>query len=107
MDPLMTIRSGAFWPRPDVDSMLVRFFLRERPPVEAPEGLLFRIIRAAFQQRRKQLLNTLENALDWPRERVERVGAQAGIHLTRRGETLTLDEFARLARAAADHGATD
>lgn len=107
MDPLMTIRSGAFWPRPDVDSMLVRFFLRERPPVEAPEGLLFRIIRAAFQQRRKQLLNTLENALDWPRARVERVGTQAGIHLTRRGETLTLDEFARLARAAADHGATD
>lgn len=104
MEPLMTLRSGAFWPRPDVDSMLVRFFLREEPPVAAPEALLFRIIRASFQQRRKQLANTLENALGLPREAVERLGRQAGIQLSRRGETLTLDEFARLARAAADRG---
>jgi 16S rRNA (adenine1518-N6/adenine1519-N6)-dimethyltransferase len=104
MEPLMTLRSGAFWPRPTVDSMLVRFFLREHPPVEAPEALLFRIIRASFQQRRKQLFSTLENALGLPRDSVERLGRQAGIQLTRRGETLTLDEFARLARAAADRG---
>ncbi|MEQ1832291.1 MAG: 16S rRNA (adenine(1518)-N(6)/adenine(1519)-N(6))-dimethyltransferase RsmA [Candidatus Eisenbacteria bacterium] len=104
MEPLMTLRSGAFWPRPTVDSMLVRFFLREHPPVEAPEALLFRIIRASFQQRRKQLFSTLENALGLPREQVERVGRQAGIALTRRGETLTLDEFARLARAAESRG---
>lgn len=104
MEPLMTLRSGAFWPRPTVDSMLVRFFLREHPPVDAPEALLFRIIRASFQQRRKQLYSTLENALGLPRETVERVGRQAGIALTRRGETLTLDEFARLARAAESRG---
>jgi len=104
MEPLMTLRAAAFWPRPDVDSMLVRFFLREQPPVEAPEALLFRIIRASFQQRRKQLWSTLENALGLPRDAVERLGRQAGIALTRRGETLTLDEFARLARAAADRG---
>jgi 16S rRNA (adenine1518-N6/adenine1519-N6)-dimethyltransferase len=104
MEPLMTVRSGAFWPRPDVDSMLVRFFLREHPPVEAPEALLFRIIRASFQQRRKQLANTLQNALGLPDPAIERLGRQAGIALMRRGETLTLDEFARLARAAADRG---
>ena len=104
MEPLMTVRSGAFWPRPDVDSMLVRFFLREHPPVDAPEALLFRIIRASFQQRRKQLANTLENALGLPRPAVERLGRQAGIALSRRGETLTLDEFSRLAKAAADRG---
>jgi 16S rRNA (adenine1518-N6/adenine1519-N6)-dimethyltransferase len=105
MEPLMTIRAGAFWPRPTVDSMLVRFFLREHPPVEAPEALLFRIIRGSFQQRRKQLANTLENALELPDATIEGIGRQAGIALTRRGETLTLDEFARLARAAADRGA--
>ena len=104
MEPLMTLRAGAFWPRPTVDSMLVRFFLREKPPVEAPEAVLFRIIRASFEQRRKQLWSTLENALALPRDAVERLGRQAGIALTRRGETLTLDEFARLARAAADRG---
>jgi 16S rRNA (adenine1518-N6/adenine1519-N6)-dimethyltransferase len=105
LEPLMTIRSGAFWPRPDVDSILVRVLLREHPPVEAPERLLFTIIRAAFQQRRKQLANNLENALGWTREQVESLGPHAGIDLRRRGETLTLDEFARLARAAAERGA--
>lgn len=104
MEPLMTLRSGAFWPRPDVDSMLVRFFIRDEPPVVAPEALLFRIIRASFQQRRKQLANTLENALGLPRDAIERLGRQASIQLSRRGETLTLDEFARLARAAEDRG---
>jgi 16S rRNA (adenine1518-N6/adenine1519-N6)-dimethyltransferase len=104
MEPLMTLRAGSFWPRPTVDSMLVRFFLRDHAPVDAPEALLFRIIRSSFQQRRKQLFSTLENALGLPREKIERMGRQAGIALTRRGETLTLDEFARLARAAEDRG---
>jgi 16S rRNA (adenine1518-N6/adenine1519-N6)-dimethyltransferase len=103
----MTLRSGAFWPRPDVDSMLVRFFIRDEAPVDAPKALLFRIIRASFQQRRKQLANTLENALGLPRDAVERLGRQAGITLSRRGETLSLDEFARLARAAVDRGITE
>lgn len=103
LEPLMTVRAAAFWPRPDVDSMLVRFFLRDRPPVEVPdEALLFRIIRGSFQMRRKTLLNTLEAALDLPKDRIERMCRHARVDPMRRGETLTLDEFARLARAAAD-----
>ena len=105
LEPLMSVRAAAFWPRPEVDSMLVRFFLRDHPPVEAPEALLFRIIRGAFQQRRKQLGNTLEDSLGLARERIEALGRQAGIVMSRRGETLTLEEFARLARAAAERGA--
>jgi len=105
LEPLMNVRASAFWPRPEVDSMLVRFFPREHPPVEAPRELLFRIIRGSFQQRRKQLANTLEDALGLPRERVEALGHRAGIDLRRRGETLTLEEFARLARGAAEQGA--
>src|SRR5260221_5777566 len=50
-----------FRSRPEVDSMLIRVLLREQPPVEAPEALLFRIIRGAFGQRRKQLANTLRS----------------------------------------------
>lgn len=103
LEPLMNVRASAFWPRPEVDSMLVRFFLREHPPVEVPsEALLFRIIRGSFQMRRKQLGNTLEESLGLPREKLERLGRQAGIDLRRRGETLTLEEFARLARAASE-----
>lgn len=102
LEPLLTVKAGAFWPRPDVDSMLVRVILRTHPPVEAPEALLFAIIRGAFGMRRKQLGNTLEGSLDLPREKVERLCRHAGIDPRRRGETLTLEEFAKLARAADD-----
>ncbi|MGH7742899.1 MAG: 16S rRNA (adenine(1518)-N(6)/adenine(1519)-N(6))-dimethyltransferase RsmA, partial [Candidatus Eiseniibacteriota bacterium] len=105
LEPLMEIRAGAFWPRPEVDSMLVRFHFRERPPVEVPsQALLFRIIRGSFQMRRKQLANTLAAALDQTAERAGRVLRAAGIDPRRRGETLTLDEFAKLAREAAAQG---
>ena len=101
LEPLMTVRAGAFWPRPDVDSMLVRFFLRERPPVEVPsESLLFRIVRGSFQMRRKQLANTLEDSLGIGKAEAERLCRAAGVDPRRRGETLTLDEFAKLAREA-------
>ena len=102
LEPLMEIRASAFWPRPEVDSKLVRFHFRERPPVEVPdEALMFRIIRGSFQMRRKQLVNTLEASLDLPPERVARIFRAAGIDSRRRGETLTLDEFAKLTREAA------
>ncbi len=103
LEPLMTLRSGAFWPRPEVDCMLVRFVMRDHPPVEVPsEALLFRIIRGAFQMRRKQLGNTLEASLGLSRDKVERLARHAGINPARRGESLTLEEFAKLARAAGD-----
>ena len=104
LEPLMTVRSSAFWPKPDVDSMLVRFMLRDHPPVAVPsEALLFRIVRGSFQMRRKQLANTLEESLGVDKRTVQSISRQAGIASERRGETLTLDEFARLTRAAADH----
>jgi 16S rRNA (adenine1518-N6/adenine1519-N6)-dimethyltransferase len=85
--------------------MLVRFHFRERPPVDVPsEALLFRLIRGSFQMRRKQLANTIEAALGQPAERVGRALRAAGIDPRRRGETLTLDEFAKLAREAAAQG---
>jgi 16S rRNA (adenine1518-N6/adenine1519-N6)-dimethyltransferase len=103
LEPLMSVRASAFWPRPDVDSMLVRFLLRERPPVEVPdEALLFRIIRGSFHMRRKQLINTLEETLALGKDTLDRLCRQVRIDPQRRGETLTLDEFARLARAAAE-----
>jgi len=108
LEPLMRLKPSAFWPRPDVDSMLVRFFMRDHPPVDVPgEALLFRIIRGSFQMRRKQLMNTLSEALGLDKDKVERLCRHAGIAPQRRGETLTLEEFARLARAAADYVTTE
>jgi 16S rRNA (adenine1518-N6/adenine1519-N6)-dimethyltransferase len=104
LEPLMTIKASAFWPTPGVDSMLVRFFLREQPPVEVPdEALLFRIIRGSFHMRRKQLMNTLEEALGLSKDKIERLARHAGVDPKRRGETLTLEEFAKLARLAGDY----
>jgi 16S rRNA (adenine1518-N6/adenine1519-N6)-dimethyltransferase len=100
LEPLLVVRAPAFWPRPAVDSMLVRFRMREAPPVDAGEELLFRVIRGAFQMRRKQLANTLAGSLGLDRDGVGRLCRAAGIDGRRRGETLTLEEFARLARAA-------
>jgi 16S rRNA (adenine1518-N6/adenine1519-N6)-dimethyltransferase len=103
LEPLMSVKSSAFWPRPDVDSMLVRFNLREHPPVAVPdEALLFRIIRGSFQMRRKQLINTLEETLGLGKDQIDRMCRQVRVDPQRRGETLTLEEFAKLARAAAE-----
>ncbi|MBI1797299.1 MAG: ribosomal RNA small subunit methyltransferase A [Candidatus Eisenbacteria bacterium] len=108
MEPLMRVTAASFWPRPDVDSMLVRFFLRDHPPVDVPdEALLFRVIRGSFHMRRKQLMNTLEETLALGKDAVARLARQAGIDPQRRGETLTLEEFARLARAAAERGSSE
>ncbi|MDE2484470.1 MAG: ribosomal RNA small subunit methyltransferase A [candidate division NC10 bacterium] len=89
----------AFYPRPAVDSTLVRLDLLPGPrvAVQSPD-LLFRIVRAAFGQRRKMLRNALLHAgiLAEPTA-LERTLVDAGIDPKRRGETLHLDEFAQLA----------
>src|SRR5262245_1013554 len=103
LEPLLSVGASAFWPRPDVDSMLVGFALRDHPPVQIPnEEVFFRIVRGSFHARRKQLLNNLADALEVDKDTAASICRQAGISSERRGETLTLEEFARLARAAAD-----
>jgi 16S rRNA (adenine1518-N6/adenine1519-N6)-dimethyltransferase len=91
-----------FFPPPDVDSAVVRLTPHAAPPVAvADEALFFAVVRAAFGQRRKALLNALSGdpALGWTRERAASALEAAGIDPQRRGETLGLAEFARLADA--------
>ena len=90
---------NCFMPRPKVGSAVIRLTRHERPPVEAEdEKLMFDIIRAAFNQRRKTLANGLNNSdrLDFSKETIvnaiERLGKGTGV----RGEALTLKEFADL-----------
>jgi len=87
-----------FYPPPEVDSAIVRFtpLPKRLPPDE--EKRLFRVVRAAFGQRRKTLLNALSGGLGLPREQVEAGLRNAGIDPQRRGETLTLEEFIVLSR---------
>ena len=91
---------NCFMPRPKVGSAVIRLDRYEEPPVKVKdEKLMFRIIRASFNQRRKTLANGLKNSaeLDFTKEEIEAaivgIGKEPGV----RGETLTLEEFAGLA----------
>lgn len=92
-----------FLPAPDVDSAIVRLTPHPAPPVPVlDEAQFFAVVRAAFGQRRKALPNALSGdpALGWTREKAAASLAAAGIDPQRRGETLSLSEFAALANAS-------
>lgn len=90
---------NCFMPRPGVGSAVIRLTLHKCPPVEAEdEELLFRIIRASFNQRRKTLVNGLKNdqTLGYSREKIENAASACGLSPSVRGETLSLKQFAAL-----------
>lgn len=93
---LFKVPPRSFAPPPEVDSAVVRLLVHRTPPVDAPERLLFTLIRAAFNGRRKTLRKSLAGLLPDSGAVLE----SAGIDPMRRPETLTLEEFAALARAA-------
>lgn len=95
------VKRTVFFPAPEVDSAVVRLDIRAEPAVDVPDAaLFFKIVRASFGQRRKTLLRSLSGSPDlgWSRETAGRVLEGAGIDPIRRGETLSLEEFASLAR---------
>ena len=90
---------NCFMPRPKVGSAVIRLTTYDNPPVEVDdEKLMFRIIRASFNQRRKTLANGLKNAadLDIPKELIAESIESLGHGPSVRGEALTLEEFAAL-----------
>ena len=92
-----TVPPGAFTPRPEVDSAVVTLLLRSGPAVPVRDQDFFlRVVKAAFSQRRKTLRNALRQ-LDLPREKMEAAPEKTGIDLGRRAETLSVEEFGRLA----------
>ena len=91
---------NCFMPRPNVGSAVIRLTRHEKPPVEViDEKLMFRLIRASFNQRRKTLVNGLKNASDltFTKDQIETAIKAIGQPLTIRGEALTLEQFAQLA----------
>jgi 16S rRNA (adenine1518-N6/adenine1519-N6)-dimethyltransferase len=98
----MIVPATVFVPRPNVDSAVIKLSLREKPAVEvADEHLFFRVVRASFAQRRKTLLNNLLHNLfaKDQKDQVIQVLESVGIDPARRGETLSISEFASLANA--------
>ncbi len=98
------VPAGCFFPPPKVESAVVRMTRHEKPPVEvSDEGLLFQLIRAAFNQRRKTLVNGLHNGAHLPFSKEEYAGiiSECGWETNIRGEKLSLADFARLTNALA------
>ena len=94
------VPANCFIPRPNVDSAVIRLSRHEEPIVHVEdETLMFNIIRASFNQRRKTLQNGLKNSGLFPLSKDEIVGSivEAGLPETVRGEALTLEQFAQLA----------
>ena len=93
---------NCFMPRPKEGSAVIRLTRHEKPPVEvADEKLMFRLIRASFNQRRKTLANGLNNSpeLSYSKEEIQQTIEKCGFKAGIRGEALTLKDFAKLANA--------
>lgn len=97
---LFKVNRGSFMPAPNVDSAVIRLDIKkggQLPPER--EKQLFRIIRAAFAQRRKQMINPLSAELHIPKTELAEVFSRLGIKPTARAEELTMDKFLALEEA--------
>lgn len=96
---LFQVSRGSFMPAPNVDSAVIRLTLRETPPVQVKdEALLFRLIRAAFGQRRKTVANALQTA-GFSKGDILSALERADISPTARAEQLSLQQFADITNA--------
>ncbi|NUQ05847.1 MAG: 16S rRNA (adenine(1518)-N(6)/adenine(1519)-N(6))-dimethyltransferase RsmA [Anaerolineae bacterium] len=94
------LKPTVFWPRPDVDSAVVRLDTYAAPPVDVPdEATFFRVVRAGFAQKRKQLKNAFAEGVGLSHADAAVMLELASIDPKRRAETLSLGEWAALARA--------
>ena len=102
-DVAMIVPKTVFMPQPNVESAVLRLTRKATPPAEViDEDFLFRVSRGSFVQRRKTILNNLQTSLPDGKEKKELIVEKlnsVGIDPRRRGETLTVEEFAKLSNA--------
>jgi len=104
-DIVCKVPKNSFIPEPNVDSLVIKLSVNEKRKVDIEdEDLFFKIVRGSFSKRRKTILNSLagyENLVD--KEKIEKILEKANIDTRRRGETLSIYEFAILTRAYKDY----
>lgn len=94
---LFDVSKGSFLPAPKVDSCVIRLDLRKEPPVAVEdEERFFRLVKAAFAQRRKTVLNSVSSSLGISKETVDAALESAGLAKTVRAEQMSLENFAAL-----------
>ncbi|HIS77630.1 MAG TPA: 16S rRNA (adenine(1518)-N(6)/adenine(1519)-N(6))-dimethyltransferase RsmA [Candidatus Merdivicinus excrementipullorum] len=96
---LFPVSRGSFCPAPNVDSMVIRLDVKDALPLQPEEEkTLFRVVKAAFGQRRKTLPNTLSAGLGISKAEAAEKLAAAGLKPTARAEELSMEQFCRLAK---------
>lgn len=95
------VSRNCFFPAPNVNSAVVKINLYESPLFDVNEELYFRIVRASFGKRRKTLLNALSNSefLNYTKDEISEALEKSGISPGLRGETLSLEDFAKISRS--------
>ncbi len=94
---LFNVSRGSFMPAPNVDSTVIRLDIRKEPAVKVrDEKKFFRIVKAAFAQRRKTVVNSVSSSLGIPKAQIIAALEQAGLDASIRAEKLTMDDFACL-----------
>ena len=97
-EKILEVPRSAFIPQPNVDSAVLRLFMRREKPAElTDEKLFFKCVKAGFSQRRKTLLNSMQVLKGTDRDLIRDSLEAAGIDPARRAETLTIEEFAKIA----------
>lgn len=99
------IKASAFYPSPQVDSAVIRIDLDGRPLVEVDDAdSFFKVVRAGFAQRRKQLRNALAAELALPASQVAQALSRAGVNPKRRAQTLGIEEWAKVCKEMQSRG---
>lgn len=99
---LFDVSAGSFMPAPKVDSSVIRLDIRPDPPVKiTDEKFFFRVVKAAFGQRRKTASNSLGAGLGIPKDKINAAIAGAGLPASVRAESLKMEDLARLSECIA------
>lgn len=94
---LFNVSRGSFMPAPNVDSTVIRLNIRKEPPVEvSDEKKFFKMVKAAFAQRRKTAVNSISSGMSLPKEKVADAISAAGLHVNVRAEKLSMQELAAI-----------
>jgi 16S rRNA (adenine1518-N6/adenine1519-N6)-dimethyltransferase len=102
-DIIARIPAGAFYPRPKVDSAVVRIDLFPQPRIPQDSiPLFFQLAKAGFSQKRKTLRNSLSGGMHWPKEKTKSVLQAAGIDSRRRAQSLSLEEWGDLTQTVTE-----
>ena len=99
---LFHVSAGSFMPAPKVDSAVIRLTLREPELLPRDEKMMFRVIKAAFSQRRKTVLNSISSSLSLDKGELSDILKTAGVDPAARAERLTLSDFSRISDVMCD-----